>query len=34
VLEAMAGQNETKANHIIGKLMGLKEALDDTFREM
>jgi hypothetical protein len=31
ILEQMAGQNDVRANQIIGKLMGLREALDSVY---
>ena len=34
ILEEMAGQNDLRANHIIGKLMGLRESLNDVFGQM
>ncbi len=34
VLEEMAGQNDLRANHIIGKLMGLRDSLDEAFGKM
>ena len=34
VLEDMAGKNDGKSTHIIGKLVNLKESLDEAFREM
>ena len=30
----MAGQTDTKAGHVVGKLMGLKQALDEACRDM
>lgn len=30
----MAGQNDLRANHIIGKLMGLRENLNEVFGQM
>jgi len=29
----MAGQNDVRANHIINKLLGLRESLDTVFGE-
>lgn len=34
VLEEMAGQNDLRANHIIGKLMGLRESLNEAVGQM
>lgn len=34
ILEEMAGQNDVRANHIIGKLLGLKEGLDAAFGDV
>ena len=34
VLEEMTGQNDAKASHVVNKLLGLKQALDEACREM
>lgn len=34
ILQEMAGKNDMRANHIIGKLLGLKESLDVVFGQV